>query len=120
MDRREWSPYQAADRAGDGEHPVDLEVHRRLPQEEARAKIRRLSDRLMEALGDERELWLELEALLNDYRCNREEVYFDVGYERGCARGVIDILRSVVPTVLTRRCCPFRCTGGTRNCSQGS
>lgn len=67
--------------------PVDEAVDRRLDHGALRRQIRAATDRLMEALGDEQHLWLRLEELLGDYGRDREEAYFDIGYEHGRALG---------------------------------
>lgn len=69
------------------EHPIDAAVERRLDHGDLRHQIRAATDRLMEALGEEQHLWLRLEELLAEYRHDREEAYFDIGYEHGRAAG---------------------------------
>jgi hypothetical protein len=71
----------------DDVHPVDEAVQRRLDHAALRRQIRAATDRLMEALGDEQHLWLRLEELLGDYGGDREEAYFDIGYEHGRSAG---------------------------------
>lgn len=69
------------------EHPIDVAVERRLDHGDLRRQIRAATDHLMEALGDEAHLWLRLEELLAEYRHDREEAYFDIGYEHSRAAG---------------------------------
>ena len=71
----------------DDVHPVDEAVQRRLDHAALRRQIRAATNRLLEALGDEQHLWLRLEELLGDYGGDREEAYFDIGYEHGRAAG---------------------------------
>jgi hypothetical protein len=71
----------------DDVHPVDEAVQQRLDHAALRRQIRAATDRLMEALGDEQHLWLRLEEILGDYGRDREEAYFDIGYEHGRAAG---------------------------------
>lgn len=70
---------------GDEGHPVDEAVERRLDHAALRRRIRTATDRIMEALGDEQDLWFRLEELLGEYRMDREAAYFDIGYEHGRA-----------------------------------
>jgi hypothetical protein len=71
----------------DDEHPVDALVDRRLDHVALRRRIRATTDRLMEALGEEHDLWLRLEELLGELHSDREAAYFDIGYEHGRAAG---------------------------------
>ena len=86
-------PYAALGRERDDEHPVDLALERLAPLRELRARIRDAARRLAKALGERREPWLEVEALLNDYRVAREEACFDLGFEHGLAAGRAQALR---------------------------
>jgi len=71
----------------DEAHPVDEAVERRLDHSVLRRRIRAATDRLMEALGEEYDLWLRLEELLGELHSDREAAYFDIGYEHGRAAG---------------------------------
>jgi hypothetical protein len=68
-------------------HPVDDAVERRLDHAVLRRRIRAATDRLMEALGEEQDLWLRVEELLGEQRLDREAAYFDIGYAHGRAAG---------------------------------
>lgn len=87
------SPFRMVEHTSEEEHPVDVAVTRRLQNEAQRHEIWRATKELMEALGERRELWLRLEVLLNDYKAEREEAYFNIGYEHGLAAGRAEILR---------------------------
>jgi len=76
----------------DDEHPVDALVARRLDHAALRRRIRAATDRLMEALDEEHDLWLRLEELLGEQRLDREAAYFDIGYEHGRAAGRAEAL----------------------------
>jgi hypothetical protein len=76
----------------DDEHPVDALVDRRLDHAALRRRIRAATDRLVEALGEEHDLWLRLEELLGEQRLDREAAYFDIGYEHGRAAGRAEAL----------------------------
>jgi hypothetical protein len=76
----------------DDEHPVDALVERRLDHAALRRRIRAATDRLVEALDEEHDLWLRLEELLGEQRLDREAAYFDVGYEHGRAAGRAEAL----------------------------
>jgi len=45
--------------------------------------VRQLKTNLLKALGSDSKSFLELEALSNDERREREEAYFNLGYEYG-------------------------------------
>ncbi|MBI5526556.1 MAG: hypothetical protein HY897_09485 [Deltaproteobacteria bacterium] len=94
---RSPAPYEAVEHVASEEHPVDAAVERRLPQKELLKQMRSLSDQMMAALGDERHLWLRLEEVLGDYHINREEFFFNIGYEHGVVAGRADALRALVP-----------------------
>jgi hypothetical protein len=87
------SPYDALAREAADEHPVDLLISRRLPQEQLRRRMRKASDRLTRLLGDRRQEWLAVEELWNDYRLDREKAYFDLGHEQGVRLGRAEALR---------------------------
>jgi hypothetical protein len=93
MARRGRSHYvAAAEERGSEEYPVDEAVALRLRHGALRKRIRRATEQLVEALGERRDLWLELEPLLGAYRADREEAYFDIGYEHGLVAGRADAL----------------------------
>jgi hypothetical protein len=73
-------------------HPVDDAVERRLDHAALRRRIRTATDRLMEALGEERDLWLRLEELLGELHLDREAAYFDIGHQHGRAAGRAEAL----------------------------
>ena len=77
---------EIAELAG-GEHPVDVAVRRRAPQEALRAEIRGATEELVDALGERRNLWLRLEELRGDYHLCCEEAYFDIGFDYGRIAG---------------------------------
>jgi len=70
---------------GDEEHPVDLVVERRLDRR-APEELARREREVMASI--DRALVLELEALRSDIRNDREEAFFNVGYEHGLADGL--------------------------------
>jgi len=70
---------------GDEDHPIDLVVERRLD----RLAPKKLARREREVMGSiDRTLVLELEALRSDIRNDREEAFFNVGYQHGIADGL--------------------------------
>jgi hypothetical protein len=72
--------------AGEEGHPVDLLVEREVGDEETRRRALALQNSVLAELGPEtRRAFLELEELRNEIAADREERYFDVGYERGLA-----------------------------------
>ena len=70
---------------GDEDHPIDLVVERRLD----RLAPKKLARREREVMGSiDKTLVLELEALRSDISNDREEAFFNVGYEHGLADGL--------------------------------
>ncbi len=70
---------------GDEDHPIDLVVERRLDG----LAPKKLARREHEVMGSiDKTLVLELEALRSDIRNDREESFFNVGYEHGLADGL--------------------------------
>jgi hypothetical protein len=84
--------YRAAEQHGREEHPIDEAVARRLRHGALRQRTRRATDELVEALGEKRHQWLALETLLGDYRIDREEAFFNIGYEHGLVAGRAEAL----------------------------
>lgn len=93
--------YEDMDGDANEEHPVDVLVDRRLDHAALRRRIRAATDRLMEALGEEQDLWLRLEELLGEQRLDREAAYFDIGYEHGRAAGRAEALADGRPRAST-------------------
>ena len=69
------------------DHPIDVAVRRRVPQEAAQQELLRLQ-RAVEAQLADRTPFTALETLRNNMRIDREEAYFNFGYEYGLADGV--------------------------------
>ena len=69
---------------GDEDHPIDLMVERRLRDGLAREKLARLQREVMGRIGDTEPV-LELEALRAEISADRDEAFFNVGYEHGLA-----------------------------------
>ena len=70
---------------GDEEHPVDLVVARRVRDRLARKKLARLAREVMGRIEGDKQPVLELEALRNAISTDREEAFFNIGYEHGLA-----------------------------------
>lgn len=98
--RRRVGPYHRVEHDPGDMHPVELAVMRRAPLEELNRRIHEADSQLLEALGDRRTLWLQLEELLTERCVLREETHFDVGYEHGFAAGRADALRSLTGSTL--------------------
>jgi hypothetical protein len=64
-------------------HPVDTAVEACLHHRAVRRRVVELQDRVKRALGSDVQPLLQLDALQNDERAEREEAYFNVGYEYG-------------------------------------
>jgi len=70
---------------GDENHPVDLVVERRVRDRLAREKLARLEREVRGRIEGDKGPVLELEALRNAISADREEAFFNVGYEHGLA-----------------------------------
>jgi hypothetical protein len=70
---------------GDENHPVDLVVARRVRDRLARKKLARLEREVRGRIEGDKQPVLELEALRNAISTDREEAFFNVGYEHGLA-----------------------------------
>jgi len=70
---------------GDENHPVDLVVARRVRDRLARKKLARLEREVRGRIEGDKQPGLELEALRNAISTDREEAFFNVGYEHGLA-----------------------------------
>jgi len=92
---RSPTPYEAMERELPEEHPIDATVERRIPQRKLRRRMRDAGERLMQALGERRNLWMRLEELLGLYHSRREEAYFNLGYDHGVAAGRVEALRAL-------------------------
>ena len=85
--RRETSNYyrQMLHLRGDENHPVDLVVARRVRDRLARKKLARLEREVRGRIEGDKQPVLELEALRNAISTDREEAFFNIGYEHGLA-----------------------------------
>ena len=92
---RHHGPYRRAEPSAGDEHPIDLAVERRLPLERLRGRIKEATERLLDALDGQPDLWRRLEELLNEYRARREEAFFDIGHEHSVAAGRTEALRAL-------------------------
>lgn len=87
VSRVSGGPYRSFSPTSEGEHPIDTLIGRRVPLHHLRRRIQVASRLLMSALAERRELWLTLEELLAERSGDREEAYFDAGFEHGFAAG---------------------------------
>ncbi len=87
---RDW--YAERD-GGGGEHAIDDAVRQRLgrPIVEMDRRVRSLKAALSRAIGAN-DVWLELEALLNERASLREAAYYNLGVDDGRAHGALDEL----------------------------
>lgn len=93
-DNRKEPPIDRVHHVESDVHPVDEAIDRRSPQRALRARIAAATRKLEAALGPRRGLWLSLEEPLNELRSNREDAYFNLGYEHGFAEGRRDARRT--------------------------
>ena len=73
---------------GDENHPIDLVVARRVRDRLAPKKLARLEREVMGRIQGDKQHVLELEALRNAVSADRDEAFFNVGYEHGIADGI--------------------------------
>lgn len=71
----------------DSEHRVDDEVERRASNKPLRQQIVAAQDHIVATLGEQRDLYLALEDLVNQRADEREEAMFNVGFEHGYIEG---------------------------------
>jgi hypothetical protein len=95
--------YEALRRPDLERHPVDTAVEARLFHRAVRRRVIQLQERIKSALGNDVQPLLQLDALLNDERAEREEAYFNVGYEYGA-----NAVRHRVLREMARRAWPAR------------
>ena len=97
-DTRRRQPMERVHHIESEAHPVDDAIDRRFPLRSLRDRIQRATKTLEKALGSQRHLWLKLEEPLNELRSEREDAYFNLGYEHGFAEGR-RALRKTAPAV---------------------
>lgn len=95
--------YEALRRPDAEFHPVDKAIEARLHHGAVRRRVRQLQAQVVKALGSESKAFLELEALSNDEKREREEAYFNLGYEYGATN-----IRRRVMRQMARRSWPER------------
>ncbi len=98
-DARRRRPIDRVHHAESDAHPVDDAIDRRFPFRSVRNRIQKATKALEAALGSRRALWLKLEEPLNELRSEREDAYFDLGYEHGLAAGRSDAHHGMAPAV---------------------
>jgi len=76
--------FGAIHRSAEEEHPVDAAVEQRLQHQAVRKQLIRLQNQILERL-DDKQPFFDLEDLRNSMSGEREQAYFDLGYEHGIA-----------------------------------
>lgn len=71
----------------DDDHPIDVAVKRRVHHETAHKQLVRLQKEVEIQLRD-RKPFIDLETLRNNLEIDKQEAYFNVGYEHGLAEGI--------------------------------
>ena len=75
--------YREMERPPEDGNPIDAAVKRLVPQKGVQKRIVRLQEQVQAKLGKDTQPFLDLETLRNDVGDEREEVYFNLGYEHG-------------------------------------
>jgi hypothetical protein len=88
--------YETLRRPDEEFHPVDKAVEARLHHGAVRRRLRQLQTLVMKALGAKSNSFLQFEALSNDERREREEAYFNLGYEYGATSVRHRVMRQMV------------------------
>jgi hypothetical protein len=91
MKPREPNPYRDMDLPEGEDHPLDVVVRAQIPHA-LDDNIRIATKKLMQALGKDRQFWIDLEALLNEHRLQREEILYNIGFEHGSIAGTTKTL----------------------------
>jgi hypothetical protein len=85
------NPYREANKGG-AQSPVDDEVERRLRHGGLNQRILSMQDQVVDALGEERAVYLRLEELQTQRTDGREEAMFNLGFEHGLLQGRTDAM----------------------------
>jgi hypothetical protein len=88
--------YEALRRPAEEFHPVDKAIEARLSHGAVRRRLRQLQTHVLRALGSDSKSFLQLEALSNDERREREEAFFNIGYEYGATSVRHRVLKQMV------------------------
>jgi hypothetical protein len=83
-------------------HPVDMAVEARLRHSALRKRMSELRARVVAAILDPR-AYLELEELSTDERRDREEAFFNLGYEYGASDVRHRVVRQMTGTIVAGR-----------------
>ena len=96
MAGRRHNFYREANPTDSEEHPIDEEIERRLRHAALRKRIHVAQGHVVAALGEQRHLYLQLEQLLGDHAIDREEAFFNIGYEHGLVAGRAEALAASI------------------------
>lgn len=77
--------FQRMEHEAEEGHPIDLVVEKRVQHRAARKRLIDLQNKILQRLGDDKKPFFALEELRMHVSAEREEAYFDVGYEHGLA-----------------------------------
>jgi hypothetical protein len=86
MTPRKPTPFEEMDSPHEEDHPLDVYSRIRLPLE-LKERVQAATQKLTDALGNDLDLWIDLEALLNESRQQREEILYNIGFEHGVTAG---------------------------------
>ena len=73
---------------GEGGHPVDLVVQQRLPLTEKCDSLMLFEEQVLAQLGADTKCFIDYDSLRSDICTERQEVYFNLGYEYGLRKGL--------------------------------
>ena len=86
MKFKDSDPYEEMERSPCEEHPMDIAARERIPKS-LTDNIKLATGKLLDVLGSDISTWLSLESLINEYRCERDKIFFNLGHEYGYLAG---------------------------------
>jgi hypothetical protein len=89
------TPFEEMDLPHEEDHPLDV-YSRSYLSRELKESVEAATQRLTGALGNDLNLWIDLEALLNESRQQREEALYNVGVEHGLTAGRSEALATLL------------------------
>ena len=95
MTPRKPTPFEEMDLPHEEDHPLDVYSRSHLSLE-LKERIQAATKKLTNALGNSLDLWIDLEALLNESRQQREDALYNLGVEHGLTAGRSEALTTIL------------------------